>query len=62
MPKKLGHLDPVRSPAYSNAGRENHEVVFNRAEYCTACDGLGHKRGTFEVCNPCNGTGHKKGR
>lgn len=61
MPKKLGHLDPVRSPAYSNTGRENHDAAFDY-DKCPECDGLGHKRGTFEVCNPCNGTGHKKGR
>ena len=30
MPKKLGHMDPVRSPAYSDQGRINHDKIFNK--------------------------------
>lgn len=30
MPKKLGHIDPVHSPAYSDQGRINHDRIFNK--------------------------------
>ncbi len=62
----MAHLDPVRSPAYSDKGRENHDKIFNTGEECPNCDGLGHFRVQdslwydVEPCGECKGTGKKK--
>ncbi len=58
------HMDPVRSPAYSDAGRENHDNYFHPEDNCTVCNGFGYDTEKSEMfnkirCDACAGTGKR---